>query len=108
MNERLEKNIERYLLQEVKKAGGLTIKMGKNGNPDRLCMFEHGLSYLVETKSLKGSLSPKQKQVHKKIVAIDHTIYVLNSKLAVDEFIEKVKRDIKYIDRNFTTYMQFK
>jgi hypothetical protein len=97
MNERLEKNIENYFIKEIKKLGGMTIKVGKNGNPDRLALLPTGLSYLVEVKALKGKVSSLQKKVHKKIRDVPgHDVWVVRSKTTVDEFIDMVNSEIRY------------
>jgi len=107
MNERLEKNIETYFLREVKKLGGFTHKTGQRGFPDRLAMFPYGLTRLVELKAINGSPSPTQKVVHKKLNSINHKVYILNSKMSVDDFIRKVRGQLEHIKLNLTTYKNF-
>lgn len=99
MNERLEKNIEKYFCSQVKKAGGHTIKMGKDGNPDRLTLFPFELAYLVELKSFKGRLRPLQIEAHKKLSSVGHTVIILNSKETVDKFITRVKSRLTEIEK---------
>ena len=97
MNERLERNIEAYLLKQVEKLGGFTVKTGKNGFPDRTVFFKFGLVYLVETKALKGKPRKLQVAVHKRLkkkYCLD--TYVLNSKDSVDTFIFMVKQKYKF------------
>lgn len=107
MNERLEKNIENYFIKKVKELGGLTIKMGKNGNPDRLALLPYQLFYLVELKSKTGKLTPLQVQVHKKINCVGHRTFVIGSKEKVDEFVEIVKKDFKRSQHNIDFILSF-
>lgn len=101
MNERLERNIERYFCDQVKKAGGLTIKMGKNGNPDRLALFPFELAYLVELKSFKGHCTPLQLEVHKELREVGHTVIILNSKETIDKFIARVKSRLNAFEKMY-------
>ena len=60
----MEKDIERYLGERVKKLGGLYYKFvspGNDGVPDRLIVWPNGEVDFVELKTLTGSLSEIQK-----------------------------------------------
>lgn len=60
----MEKDIEKYLGERVKKLGGLYYKFvspGNDGVPDRLIVWPNGEVDFVELKTLTGSLSEIQK-----------------------------------------------
>lgn len=107
MNEKIEKNIERYFMLKVQELGGATIKMGKHGNPDRLAMFPFNLKYLVELKSITGKLSPSQEVVHSRLKKVGQRVYVIGSKDDVDWFIAGVENRMKRIENNYTSYQSF-
>ncbi len=97
MNERLEKNIEKYLIRQVEKLGGFTIKTGSSGFPDRTVFFKFGLVYLVECKSETGKARKLQKAIHKRLLKkYELETYILETKVAVDSFIFQVERELKY------------
>ena len=97
MNERLEKNIEAYLVRKVKQLKGFTIKTGRQGFPDRTIFFKFGLVYLVETKKLKGKPRKLQLAVHRRLEKkYDLEVFVLDSKVIVDSFCFQVERELKY------------
>lgn len=58
-----EKEIEAYLVRRVLEAGGraekLVLETGR-GWPDRSLFLPGGRLFLVETKTLRGALSPNQ------------------------------------------------
>jgi hypothetical protein len=74
----------------VKKHTGLCFKWLSTvtGVPDRI-VFLNQKVYLVELKTKKGKLSPRQTLVFEELKAAGFPVYVLNSKEKVDEFIEK-------------------
>lgn len=62
-----ESAIERYLVQQVTKHGGLCIKVtspGLIGMPDRLVVPRDGNMFFVELKAKRGRLSPAQCRRH--------------------------------------------
>lgn len=87
----LEKTIEAYLRNQVKKRGGIAFKFvspGYNGVPDRLIVMPGGSMYFVEVKNERGRLSPMQVQCHKMLKALGVHVYVIWSKEDVDAFME--------------------
>lgn len=59
----LEKDVEKLLVQEVKKLGGRAYKFvspGNTGVPDRIVIFPDGKVRFVELKTDKGKLTPNQ------------------------------------------------
>ena len=59
-----ESELERILVNEVKKAGGKAYKWispGNDGVPDRIVFFPEGKIYFVELKADNGRVRPQQK-----------------------------------------------
>ena len=89
----LEKAIEAYLRDKVKKHGGIAFKFvspGYNGVPDRLVIMPGGRIYFVEVKNERGRLSPLQLRCHNILDALGIRVYVLWSKEDVDAFMEVI------------------
>lgn len=84
-----ESIIEGHLVRRVKQYGGLAIKMQKRrGWPDRIVLWEGGLTHWIELKRPKGGrYEPLQLRVHQLIRRMGHTCIVLNTKEAVDEYV---------------------
>lgn len=92
----LEKQIEAYLRDKVKKLGGIAYKFtspGNRGVPDRICLFP-GVVAFVEVKNERGVLSALQKYEMQRIKALGLKHFVLWSKEDVDAFIELMKEEI--------------
>lgn len=90
-----EKPIEQHLRDEIKKIGGAAYKLSAAvdaGMPDRLVCLPGGRVIFVETKRPKGGrLSPLQKYRHKALRLMGFDVRVINTTVAVTEFIEEVK-----------------
>lgn len=89
----LEKTIEAYLRNQVKKRGGIAFKFvsqGYNGVPDRLIVMPGGSMYFVEVKNERGRLSPLQLQCHKMLEALGVHVFVVWSKEDVDALMEVI------------------
>jgi len=87
-----ERDVEKYFVAKVIKAGGITRKMqwisGRNA-PDRI-VFLNGI-HLAELKSPQGELSAGQKREIAKLVEHSgETIYILHDFYEVDWFIEQI------------------
>ena len=88
----LEKEVEKYLIDQVKKYGGLCYKFtapGTRAVPDRIVLFS-GRTYFIELKRPGGK--PRKDQV--KMIEIfgkqNIPIQVIDSKAGVDQFIIKM------------------
>lgn len=90
-----EKEIERYLVDEVKKLKGRCIKiqgMGNEGLPDRVCIFPKAdVTFFVEVKNETGVLSKLQKTTIKKMKDENFEVFVAASKAEVDDILESYK-----------------
>lgn len=93
MPNKSESAIERKLGKEIKKLGGLSIKLVSPtmpGAPDRLIFLPWRRLYLVELKSAIGVLSKLQLIVHKMFAAIGWPVYVVSNDQELNDFIEEV------------------
>lgn len=91
----LEKDIEKFLVREVKKLGGLCYKWvspGNAGAPDRIVLIPNRPVMFVELKTDKGKLSRLQEIQIKKLKAITEHVYVLKGLEEVKDFIESCKK----------------
>ena len=93
VQEMRERKVEDYLRQQVMRAGGLCekhVSPGTWGVPDRLVTYQ-GKMFLVELKSPTGTLTNHQRRDHQMRLLRGVTVYVLNSKEAVDAWISKLE-----------------
>lgn len=89
----MEKTVEGYLRREVKKRGGLALKLvcpGWTGVPDRLILMPGARAYFAETKDLGKEPRPRQRYVHDRLRALGFAVFVPDSKTAVDEMLREV------------------
>jgi hypothetical protein len=91
----LEKQIESHLVKKVKEIGGVAYKFvspANRGVADRIVCLPDGGVVFVELKSATGKLSPLQEQFAKDMQRLRQNYIVLNSREAVNAFIETVSR----------------
>lgn len=90
----MEKDIERYLRDEIKKLGGIAYKFispGNAGVPDRLVLLPDGLMFFVELKA-PGKKTRKIQDIQiARIVNLGFEVMIIDSKELVDHFIDFVK-----------------
>lgn len=95
----LEKEIEKYFVQEVKKMGGIALKLiilGLRGFPDRTILLPGGVVKFVELKRPKGGkASPHQIKWKKILTALGFDAQFLKNKDEVDDWIT----DLPTVDR---------
>ncbi|OTA14633.1 nuclease [Xenorhabdus vietnamensis] len=75
--------IERHLVNEVKKAGGIAYKFvspGRRSVPDRICILPGGRVIFVECKAPGEKPRPEQLREHEKLRALSCEVVVLDSK----------------------------
>ena len=85
-----ESSIERHLIREVVKFGGVVRKVvfpGHAGAPDRLVMFPHVLAW-IELKNAQGSASPPQVREHEMLSMMKQRVYVLRTEHEVTATVE--------------------
>lgn len=75
--------IEKHLVNEVKKAGGIAYKFvspGRRAVPDRLVLLPGGKVIFVECKAPGEKPRPDQLREHARLFALGHQVVVLDSK----------------------------
>ena len=90
----LEKEVEKFLVREVKKIGGVSFKFispGNAGVPDRIVILPTGKVVFVELKTDKGKLTKLQEVQIKKISDLGADARVLRGVEGVKEFINEIQ-----------------
>lgn len=88
-----EKVIERKLVERVKKAGGLCIKLLTSqyiGLPDRLCLFPNGKIVFVELKSTGQKPRKIQVFVHNKLRSLGFQVEIIDSTEGVENLVIEI------------------
>ena len=89
-----ERDVEKYLRERVKAAGGTAYKFvspGNDGVPDRVCVFPGGRICFVELKAEGGGLTPLQRRQIHRLKELGCAVFVARGKGMVDEFIERME-----------------
>lgn len=89
-----EKIIERKLVLEVKKAGGICPKWvapGFDGVPDRIVMFPGGRIAFVEVKAPGEKPRPLQAARHKLLRRMGFKVYVLDEIEKIGGMIDEIR-----------------
>ena len=92
----LEKQIERHLIEGVKKLGGLCYKFvspGTQGVPDRIIITAQGRTIFAELKTSKGVLSAIQKYVIGQMLLRNADVRVLYGLEQVKELLAEIELD---------------
>lgn len=87
-----ESIVETYFKKQTKLAGGLPLKFispSQNGVPDQIVLF-NGKTYYAEIKAPGEKPRPDQIALHKKFLKHGVTVYVIDSKSDVDNFIKNI------------------
>ena len=90
----LEKDIESYLREEVKKVGGNAYKFNSPENagvPDRIVLLPRSRIVFIELKAPGAVPRPLQKVQISKIKKFGFPVLVIDSKEKVDLFIQNTK-----------------
>jgi hypothetical protein len=85
-----EARIEKYFCDEVRNHGGSTRKCvwpGHNGCPDRIALWPGRLDWVELKRPLTPDAEDHQKREHNKLRAAGQLVFVLPSKIDVDEYI---------------------
>lgn len=89
-----ERDIEIYLRDQIKAAGGIAYKFvspGNAGAPDRLVLLPGGRMIFVELKAPGKQPTSLQLRQQKRIRDLGFQVLVIDSKAEVDEFIKGVR-----------------
>lgn len=85
----LESEHEGYLRKEVKKLGGMSMKLIPMvaGYPDRLIILPGNDITLAELKTTTGNLSPIQRHRHAQLRALGVNVVVLSGTTEIQEWV---------------------
>lgn len=89
-----EKYIERKLVEEVKKAGGLAPKFvspGLNGVPDRIVLLPSGCMAFVELKSSGKMMRPLQIRRKKQLESLGFKVYCIDEVSQIGGVIDEIQ-----------------
>ena len=87
----LESDIEKKLVSEVTKRGGMVIKQTKlNGIPDRLVLAPLGICAFVELKAQGKKPRKLQKHRKKELETLGFDVYVIDSIEGIQELIGRL------------------
>ncbi|WP_026499308.1 VRR-NUC domain-containing protein [Butyrivibrio sp. WCD2001] len=89
-----EKYVERRLVEEVKKAGGLAPKFvspGLNGVPDRLVLFPGGHMAFVELKAPGEVMRPLQIRRKKQLESLGFHVYCVDHPSQIGGVIDEIR-----------------
>jgi len=90
-----EKEIESYLTNQVRKAGGKVYKFvspGASGVPDRIVVFEWPWITFVELKAPKKSPEYLQTFQHKILKKLGYRVEVIDTKDGVNRLVNDYKK----------------
>ena len=89
----LESEIEKKLVREIRKMGGMAYKFvspGNTGVPDRIVILP-GVIIFVELKTETGRLSPGQKRQIGKLQDLGMKVVVLHGMKELEEFLDEIR-----------------
>ena len=89
-----EKQIEKKLIMEVKKRGGICPKWvspGFAGVPDRIVLLPHGKFAFVEVKAPGEKPRPLQVSRHKLLRRLGFRVYVLDNESEIGGMIDEIQ-----------------
>lgn len=90
-----EKDIEKYLVEQVKKQGGWALKFispGVSGVPDRIVLLPDGRMFFAEVKRPGAKARPLQLVIHKKLKMLGFTVYVLDDCEQIETILSMYRR----------------
>lgn len=90
----LEREVERFLVREVKRIGGRCYKFVSPGNagvPDRIVVLPNESVKFIELKTDKGRLTKLQEIQIKRLKDLGQEVYILHGMKGVKEFIGGVQ-----------------
>lgn len=93
----IEKDIERWLGNQLKKLGCIYMKFvspGNDGVPDRIVILPRGNVIFVELKSTQGKLMANQRVQISRLRKQGALVFVLTEKLDAKLFVDDIERVI--------------
>lgn len=94
----MEKDIEKNLVMEVKKLGGICPKFvspGFDGMPDRMALFPGGKVAFIEVKANGKKPGALQRSRHRLLSRLGFKVYVLDSKESIKIITDEMGGDRK-------------
>lgn len=89
-----EKLIEKKLREQIKKMGGLALKLESQhftGLPDRMILMPEGRIFFVETKSTGDKPRKRQLLVHRKLRDLGFSVDVIDDIEGLTKLLEELK-----------------
>ena len=89
-----ESAVERKLVAEVKKRGGLAVKFvspGLDGVPDRLVLLPGGKITFVELKATGKSMRPLQQKRAKQLIGLGFRVYCVDRKEMIGGVLDEIQ-----------------
>ena len=89
-----EQKLEQKLVREVKKGGGLALKLvssGSAGMPDRLVLISYGKIGFVEVKAKGKKPRPLQIRRHRQLTKLGFKVYVLDEEKQIGGIIDDIR-----------------
>ncbi len=89
-----EKSIERRLVLEAKKRGGLALKFvspGMDGVPDRIVLLPHGKLAFVELKAPGKTLRPLQIRRKEQLEALGFSVYCVDGVEQIGGILDEIQ-----------------
>ena len=91
----LEREIEKRLRDEVRKAGGVALKFvspGTAGVPDRIVLMPEGMACFVELKAPGKVMRPLQMKRKQQLESLGFNVYCIDSMEGIREVIDEIRR----------------
>jgi hypothetical protein len=88
-----ERDIEQYLVAEVKRIGGLAYKFtspGRRSVPDRLVLLTGGRAVFIECKAPGRTATDAQAREHERLWKLGFSVAIVDSREAVDRLVAKL------------------
>lgn len=92
---KIEKDIEKKLVEKVKSRGGIAPKWvspGYSGVPDRLIFLPRGKFGLVETKAPGEKPRALQKSRHRLLRRLGFKVYVVDGVEVIDRILDEIEK----------------
>lgn len=89
-----EREIEQTFVKEVRKVGGIAVKLvspGYDGMPDRLVLMPDGKVFFAELKRPGAKPGPLQKSRHRMLRDLGFTVLVIDDKKGIEEAIHEIQ-----------------